>query len=65
MIQSEIWVLTSLFQNEFEKKQQQQYQKGLKGNLVDKKKKGFIATKKQFKYIRLTDCQEQDTSLEP
>ena len=35
MIQSEIWVLTSLFQNEFEKKQQQQYQKGLKGNLVD------------------------------
>ena len=45
MIQSEIWVLTSLFQNEFEKKQQQQYQKGLKRNLVDKKK-GYIVTKK-------------------
>ena len=45
MIQSEIWVLTWLFQNEFEKKQQQQYQKGLKENLVDKKK-GVYSNKK-------------------
>ena len=43
------------------KKQQQQYQKGLKGNFVDKKKKGYITTEKQLKYLRLTDCQEQDT----